>query len=369
MEYRLNLKELSKIRTEKHPLITFYFTASSPFEWKEEANIFLKSMASKQEERLSKELLDGFRSDVEKIKDYINYKLGKSVRSLVFFTCENENLFKFYKAPFPITTLFFVGNTPYLKPLAGALDNYGKYILAIMHIDYSSIYIIDRTVIVEGISKEDKIPVKTRKAGWKNLAKPRVERRRGEYIKKHYKDIANIVRNSMDKDISRIIIAGTKKNVNMFINYLPNHLKDIVSATFQFDTHYNDFKIIEKSLEVELESERRADKRLIEQLKQLGREKIAVGLYQVLLTLQRGQIDKLIIHHKFQEPGWFCNNCGYLASGGSKICPMCKVEMSRVKDIVDEVVNKAIEFDIDVDFVSENGFIDNFGGMAAILRY
>jgi len=369
MEKRINLRELSKIRTKKYPLITFYFTASSPFEWKEEANIFLKSMASKYEEKLPKELIKSFKEDVEKIKDYINYKLGKTVRSLAFFVSGGEDIFKLYQVPFPITNLFYLKNTPYLKPLAKTLDDYGKYILVILQIDYSCIYVIDRTDVVEGICKEDKIPVRTRKAGWKDLEKSRAERRRGEYIKKHYKDVADMVKNSMDKDIKRIIIAGTEKNVKPFLKLLPNHLKDIVSATFQFDAHDNDFKIIEKSLKEEIESEMKADRRLIKQLERLGREKVAVRLYQVLLALQRGQIDKLIIHHKFQESGWICNNCDYLGSGGSKVCPMCKVEMSEVKDIVDEVVNKAIEHDIDLDFVSETEFIDKFGGIAAILRY
>lgn len=369
MEKRLDLRELSKIRTKKYPLITFYFTASSPFEWKEEANIFLKSMASKHEEKLPKELIKSFKKDVKKIKDYINYKLGKAVRSLAFFVSGGEDLFKFYQIPFPITNMFYLENTPYLKPLANTLDNYGKYILVILHVDYSCIYVIDRTDIVEGICEESKIPAKTRKAGWKNLEKPGLERRRGEYIKKNYKAIARMVKDNINKDISRIIVAGTDKNVKMFLKLLPNHIKDIVSATFQFDIHDNDSKIIEKSLKEELKSEMKADRRLIKQLKRLGREKVAVGLYQVLVTLQRGQIIKLIIHHKFGEPGWLCKNCGYLGSGGSKVCPMCKVEMSEVKDIVDEVVSKAIEYDIEVDFVSEKEFIDNFGGIAAILRY
>ncbi|GAH60666.1 unnamed protein product, partial [marine sediment metagenome] len=131
MEKRLNLKELSKIRTKKYPLITFYFTASSPFEWKEEANIFLKSMASKYEEKLPKELIKSFKEDVEKIKDYINYKLGKTVRSLAFFVSGGEDIFQLYQVPFPITNLFYLKNTPYLKPLAKTLDDYGKYILVI----------------------------------------------------------------------------------------------------------------------------------------------------------------------------------------------------------------------------------------------
>ena len=90
MEKRLDLIELSKIRTKKYPLITFYFTASSPFEWKEEANIFLKSKASKYEEKLPKELIKSFKEDVEKIKDYrtlprasmgVNiYNIGKELR-------------------------------------------------------------------------------------------------------------------------------------------------------------------------------------------------------------------------------------------------------------------------------------------------
>lgn len=370
MEKRLDLKKLSQIRTKKYPLITFYFTAPSPFEWKEKANIFIKSMASKHEKKLSRELLSGFKADIEEIKNYINYKLGKTVKSFAFFVCGKENLFEFYQVPFPITNLFYSGITPYLKPLAKTLDDYGKYILVILHVNYSCIYVIDRTEIIEGVCKEDKIPVKTRKAGWKNLEKPRAERRRGEHIKKHYKDVAEIVKNSMDKRISRIIIAGTKKNASMFLNYLPNHLKNIVSATFQYDTHYNDFKIIEKSLEVEIESEVNADKKLVKQLmEEFGKEKVAVGLYQVLMALQRGQIIKLIIHHKFGEPGWLCDKCGYLGSGRSGTCPICKGKMIEIEDIVDEVINKAINYDIDVDFVSEKVFVDNFGGIAAILRY
>src|SRR5919201_4235626 len=66
------------------------------------------------------------------------------------------------------------------------------------------------------------------------------------------------------------------------------------------------------------------------------------GLRNVLLSLERGEVQTLLLPTSFAAPGVECRNCGHLDSRASRLCDVCGRETTEVENLVDALVSRAI---------------------------
>jgi peptide chain release factor subunit 1 len=94
------------------------------------------------------------------------------------------------------------------------------------------------------------------------------------------------------------------------------------------------------------------------------------GLRNVLLSLERGEIQTLLLPQGFTAPGVECRNCGHLDSRTSRLCDVCGRETTERENLVDALVSRAISNgSVEIVPISGNGDFERAGNIAALLRF
>jgi peptide subunit release factor 1 (eRF1) len=98
--------------------------------------------------------------------------------------------------------------------------------------------------------------------------------------------------------------------------------------------------------------------------KELG----SLGLDDTLQALQEQRIQTLVISEGFSAPGAICDYCNYISASTEPECPICDGTMQPIEDIVDHVVHRALELDIEIAFVDDPD-LEQAGSIGAVWRF
>ncbi|MFL7808693.1 MAG: hypothetical protein AB8I80_08690, partial [Anaerolineae bacterium] len=94
----------------------------------------------------------------------------------------------------------------------------------------------------------------------------------------------------------------------------------------------------------------------------------SLGLGRTLLAMQERRIQTLVIQEGYRHAGRVCTNCGYLTLSESDVCSVCGGGVQVLEDIVDHLVHRAIEMDVEVVFVDDERLVEA-GGIGSIWRF
>jgi peptide subunit release factor 1 (eRF1) len=92
------------------------------------------------------------------------------------------------------------------------------------------------------------------------------------------------------------------------------------------------------------------------------------GLNDTLRSLNRGEVQTLLVTRGFSKPGRFCPKCGFLFVEETK-CPACRVKTENTVDIIDEAVEAAFDKNCRVRHVNPPSLLRRYGNIGAVLRY
>ena len=67
-------------------------------------------------------------------------------------------------------------------------------------------------------------------------------------------------------------------------------------------------------------------------------------------------------------PGAVCDYCSYLSTSTEPECPICDGTMQPIQDIVDHLVHKAVEMEVEIAFVSDPA-LEEAGSIGAVWRF
>lgn len=127
--------------------------------------------------------------------------------------------------------------------------------------------------------------------------------------------------------------------------------------------------ILEETLnlikEVKEKEERYLEEDLLNKLK-TGMS--VIGLEETLTALGRSQVHTLIIAKDYDAPGVICPLCGRFYLSEEKLCPIDKIDLELIDEMLNEAIDLAIEKDSQTKFIS-NDILKEKGGLAAVLRY
>jgi len=95
----------------------------------------------------------------------------------------------------------------------------------------------------------------------------------------------------------------------------------------------------------------------------------SVGLRNVLRSLEKGEVQVLLMGHKFSAQASECSNCGHMDTRVSKTCGVCGQDTVEVKDVADSLVRQAILRGVSIVFISDDPDFDRVGNVGALLRF
>jgi len=194
----------------------------------------------------------------------------------------------------------------------------------------------------------------------------------------HFRSSAEIAARLAERDNwQRVVLMGTEENVARVKEYLPKAIQERVVGEIPASINDNINTIRDKVKALEQEIERQTEAQRVETVitaAEKGQNGV-LGYADVLLAVQEGRVDLLVVPEGLTHPGWECTQCGGLVADilaePPKACPYCGGGLKEVEDVVDLAMQKVLDAGGTIE-VLRGPVKDTFlkeGIIGALLRY
>jgi peptide subunit release factor 1 (eRF1) len=297
-------------------------------------------------------------------------------RSVAMFSCAAEKFFKAFSLAVPVRSRVFIGNQPYVKPLADVLDAYGGYGVALVDKQGARLFLFHLGELREqdGILGEE---VRHTKRGGASSLRGRLGGRAGRTrhaertVQRNLKESADFAAKFFEANhVRRVLIGGTDGNVTRFQSLLPKTWQSLVVGTFAMSMTAKPDEVQTKALQIGEQYERRREQRLVEQVitsAAKGADGV-VNLEDTLAAVHEGRVQALVVSEGYRAESYQCQGCGYMTTQQLETCPFCGKNFGRIDDAVEMAVRKVMQDGGEVDIVYDNPRLKDIG-IGGVLRY
>ncbi len=314
--------------------------------------------------------------DEAAILNYFELEREWTGRSLAMFSCAPQNYFRAFPIAVPIRSRIFVGEHPYVKPLADLLDSYGGYGVVLVDKQGARLFQFHLGELIEqdGILGDE---VRHTKRGGASTVPGRQggiagrTRHSEETVERNLKESAEFAAKFFEENhVRRILIGGTDDNINQFQSYLPKSWQSLIVGTFPISMTARPDEVQKKALEIGQQAERRRETRLVENMITSAAKGAGgvVRLDETLSAVHDGRVQTLVVREGYRAKGFQCQGCGYITTQELKVCPFCGKSFDQIKDAVEMAVRKVMQNGGDVEIVYENPKLEEIG-IGGLLRY
>jgi peptide subunit release factor 1 (eRF1) len=314
--------------------------------------------------------------DEAAILKYFELEREWTGRSIAMFSCAAQNYFRAFPIAVPVRSRIFIGEHPYVKPLADLLDAYGGYGVVLVDKQGARLFQFHLGELKEqeGFLGEEVRHVKRggasslfgRLGGISGKA-----RHTEEAVERNLKESAEFAVKFFDENhVRRILIGGTDDNINQFQSHLPKTWQSLIVGTFPVSMTARPDEVQKKALEIGQQAERRRETRLVENMitsAAKGADGV-VRLGDTLNAVYEGRVQTLIVREGYRAEGFQCQGCGYLTTQALEACPFCGKPFTQIMDAVEMAVRKVMKDGGDVEIVYENPKLEEVG-IGGVLRY
>lgn len=317
------------------------------------------------------------REDVAGVERFFEHEFDWSGRSVVVFSCAEEDFFRYYTLAVPLRSRVRTGNRPYVKPLADLLDSYGGYGVSLVDKQGARLFYFHLGELreQEGVVGES---VRHAKRGGGSQAAGRRGGIAGQtnYVEevadRNFKEAAEFAARFFgENNVRRVLIGGTEDNINPFRNQLPKVWQSLIVGTFPMSMTASHHEVLEKAMEVGKAAEKRREAKLVEAVvtsAAKGRGGV-VGLDKTLQAVHAGRVQTLLILDGLRSPGYSCKGCQYLTASDLDQCPFCGGEFQKITDAVELAVRQVMQSGGDVEVLHDELTLGDYENIGALLRY
>lgn len=371
---REQLRELATVESPEGAAVSFYFQPATP-----------QNKSHKEELILIKDLVRGAvkqangaaRGDLERILQKAEQFHGNHSRARAIFACSAKGVWREFDLPAHVGSSSLVLNSRFhLSPLVTALAHPR---CAVALIDREKAHILatgngeapEEVVTLEQIFSET--PRRVRTGGFAGYESGHIERHIDNEAMRHYKRTAERLQEIVEtRGLEQIVIGCRDETWSELESHLHPYLRQRLLGRFSADpamtTPSEIREQVERIAQEQQASEREALVReVIGEAQRNGRG--VVGLRNVLLSLERGEVQTLLLSHDFAAPGVECRNCGHLDSRSTSQCDVCGQETTELENLLDALVTSAIRNGaVDIVHISDGG-LERAGNIGALLRF
>jgi peptide chain release factor subunit 1 len=315
--------------------------------------------------------------DVERVQRYIDHEYDGSGRSLALFSCAEADFFHDFTFALPLRSRARLLETPYVKPLADLLENYGHFGVAIVDSQGARLFHfhLGELITQEGTAGES---VRASKHGAGSSAPGRrstaadPSRASDETIERNLRQSAQFAAEFFtDHQIRRVLVGGTEPIPQRFIDLLPKRWQSLTLGTFPIEMTAGHVQVLEKAMTLARSAEQMKDQHLMEAIITASAKGSGgvIRLEDTLAAVHSGNVQVLVIRDGYRAPGHRCKNCGYLSMRSLPSCPFCGGDFEYIEDAVEFAIQRVIQDGGEVQVVHNNPLLDQMGSIGALLRY
>jgi peptide chain release factor subunit 1 len=269
----------------------------------------------------------------------------------------------------PVRSTCYVGSRPYITPLSDLWDNYGRVGVILVDRGGARLFVYHLGALEDSVGTLGEEVKHHKQGGW---AAQKLQRYEDQEARHNLKEAAAWADGYLNQHhVERLVLAGTPENLAEFRGLLPRSLQDKVVGQTSLDTNASPAEAWERAFEVAQAEQRQAEENLLEQVitTALKGGAGALGLTDTLTALQRGRIHQLLVSPDLHAPGQQCMQCQAVVLDTPAVCPYCGGQPAAAADVVNLVIQAAIDAGLKVAVLDRSTRLAEVGGVAAVLRY
>lgn len=374
---RKQIASLAKFRSDRFLTTSFYLSTDKSSLTKKQIFLSLKNLlntnkAALENMNLSKYKRESLLLDLENISRFCKENINShSQKGLAAFSCSKENFWESFDLPSaPRNRLIFDLN-PYVRPLSAILNEFRRICLLTIDRKESRWYELFMGELSELDHIIGDVPSKVREGGWEGYESKRIERHIATHLHDYFKRTAQMTFDLFKKNSFDWLFLGCMDEYcQEFEPLLHPYLKERLKARLKSKPSDSPSRILSEAstLEKKLKHEEESEllKRFISELEKGGLA--TSGLKKTLRSLNRGEVQTLLITRHLSKPGKICPKCGFLFPDEIK-CPSCQRKTEPLVDVIDEAVESAIDKKSQVIHIDPPSKLSRYGNIGAYLRY
>ncbi|HUA15675.1 MAG TPA: hypothetical protein VMG31_10270 [Verrucomicrobiae bacterium] len=381
---REQIRELAEFQDEHACAVSFYFQPSAPRNKAHKEDVILvKDLAREaladferresggKESKVRKECA---RADIERVLRLSAELRSNGSHARAVFACSGRELWREYQLPpsLPATQLF-IDRHFHLKPIAHLLGAFPR--LGVVLVDRHRARIFDLRLgeLSEREGLFQPLSRKGRSDGYAGYDGGHAQRRVEDEVKHHFKMVAEVLKESLEKGIFEKWILGCQDSHR---SQLEPQLHPYVSQALLGHFHADVAHITRDEIRshaqqiVDLwQTHRRREfvGQLLSQSRSHGRA--VTGLRRVLRALEMGEVQTLLVGESFQAHAVECSGCGHLDAHIVGFCPVCGRATQEIVDVGEAILPWVIRRDIETIYVKDAPEFDQVGNIGALLRF
>lgn len=376
---RDTLRQLAEIESKSgHAVSFFYQPPVARDKSHREEQILIKDLvreaSESQEKRGRKNGEHGLRTDLGRIASVGNQLRGNGAHSKAIFACSEQGIWREFNLPAQLPeTRLDVNSHFHLKPLVELLSRAPRTCVAIIDREHALIFESSLGELTQSEKILNPQPRRARSDGFKGYDAGHNERHVDNEAMRHFKRVADRLLVRFETGHFDYLVIGCRDELWAEIyphlhSYLAQRLVGRFSADPASTTQQHILDHVERLI-----AEREANDRQGLTREVLGgaqRDGLgSVGLRNVLRSLEKGEVQVLLMGHNFSAQASECSNCGHMDTRVSKTCGVCGQDTVEVKDVADSLVRQAILRGVSIVFISDDPDFDRVGNVGALLRF
>ncbi len=384
---REQIHELAQFEDPSGCALSFYFQPTTPSNKShKEETILTKDLAREVLRQLEtrngnngRAAYESARADVEHIlrvaRDLQNNGTrGNGQHAKGVFACSARSFWREYDLPPQLSGMQLVMNRHFqLKPLAQLLGAFPRLCVVLLDRHRARLFDLRLGELNERIDFFHPLPHRGRSDGFAGYDAGHAERRVTDEVRQHFKNVADAIKAGLERgEFEKWILACQDTGWPLFSQQLHTYASQALLGRFYAEIgHTSNDEIRRQAEKVFNDSQKKrcaeAVREAIDQARAGGRG--STGLRRVLLSLEMGEVQTLLIGERYVAQAVECSNCGHLDAHLVAFCPVCGHETRKLVDVGEAILPRIISQNIELFYVKDDPEFDHVGNIAAVLRF
>ncbi|WP_448584492.1 baeRF12 domain-containing protein [Thermocrinis sp.] len=361
-------------------------------------NMVKAQKANIEKRNLSKEVFDSVIEDFQKMEAFISDPENlKYCGGIALFSCSSKRIFVPIKLPYVYRDRLMISVNPLIREIAAIDEELGRIGVVLLDRKHIRFFLMDFENIWEVSDFLEPLATRSHKfhSGGSSLkgaqgtfkysmpsrtsAPNMVQHSMGEYrfhmrIQEEKHRIFKITNDALmeawkESKFDKLVIGSLREDIRDIENHLHTYLLERLVGYVKLNpSEAKEQEIREKVLDLLWQKDREQEESLINQLELLEGQGLAVsGVSKVLEQLQMGNVKTLLVADSFEKPGFYCPE-----SHVPTLKPECPIEGEvayPVEDIVDEIIEFALDERASVEIIIREDLQKRLDGVGAFLRW
>ncbi len=376
------LRRLAEFQTDDQCAISFYFQPTTPVDrsHRDEA-ILIKDLVraaqqreGKQQRENKKNASAAAQADLDRLLAMADRLDGNHSRAKVIFACGSQGIWEEFDVPAELErTELIVNRRFHLRPLLAVVDDLPRTLVALTDRKRARLFDVwmHEARQVEDLS--DELPRRGRSDGFAGYDGGHAERHFDNEALRHIKHLVErLLERNKAGEFDRLVFGCRDEMWSDIEAQLHPYLRQSLVGRFTLEVATATPDQVREAAEALLAEhvagyQQGLLREVLGEAQRNGRG--AIGVRRVLESLERGEVQALLLGDNLRAAATECAACGHVDTRTTPQCDVCGKPTREIEDVADALVGLALRNAAELVRVKDDAEFERAGNVAALLRF